>query len=485
MEFDKLEFACDIEQLQARFGGHFTCFVKVPGIDRQTLELGEIGWKGEQPTGRDVFRKTCDVPSGAGMVQINTGRWKDYFIVHRVDVKATFRPAAEKPGPLVPLVTAWMQTEFLPEGGRAFCGEKELESGHAYGTITPGKCRLRYSVPGRDDVFDQEAVLEPGLRYGFFVNLDSPFKWSQAGPEKMGHYPAAGLSLAPLPGGGWIAAWSTMQKKIMLCTTKDLGTWSEPAPAPFNSVFDNMTPTLHAGKDGTVWLAYFSTRLSLLDISRPEHRLWLTNTRDGKTWAPARPVEIAGPINNMPAGPAQMLEGPDGRCWIFWCQYTASAASFEDIRELVPLMLSGVPEGAGPTEASVALDADGLFHMGFASYEHGIGYTTSKDGATWSKVTFPVNKSSKFGVNHPRLIVGDGKVVVLFQCQGSWLLPIRAGAEPVDPDSGLRFAGIIVSLYGSRPYITKDGEVLLLAGSDTSWLLRARLKDLLALCEKD
>ena len=40
-------------------------------------------------------------------------------------------------------------------------------------------------------------------------------------------------------------------------------------------------------------------------------------------------------------------------------------------------------------------------------------------------------------------------------------------------------------LYGSSPLITKEGEVLLLAGADTSWLLRAKLKDLLALCEKD
>jgi hypothetical protein len=187
----------------------------------------------------------------------------------------------------------------------------------------------------------------------------------------------------------------------------------------------------------------------------------------------------------MPEGPPQMLEGPDGRCWIFWRQYAGSAALFDEIRELASVVLTGVPDGAGPTEAAVAADSDGLFHMAFASYEHGIGYTTSKDGATWSEVTFPVNKSPKFGVNHPRLIVGDGKVLVLFQCQGGWLLPIRPGGKPVDPDSGLRITGTVVSLYGSRPFITEDGEVLLLAGADTSWLLRAKLKDLLALCDKD
>ncbi|MCK4625106.1 MAG: hypothetical protein KAV00_07345 [Phycisphaerae bacterium] len=74
--------------------------------------------------------------------------------------------------------------------------------------------------------------------------------------------------------------------------------------------------------------------------------------------------------------------------------------------------------------------------------------------------------------------VTKGKTVLLYQdLRGAYALPFRFDGKPRRTGEGLKIAG---SLRGSRAIVTPDGEVLLLTGGYTSsWLLRAKLKDLL------
>jgi len=476
-EFASLEFACDIEQIKARHGGHFQCYVMTRGEHPARYGLGEIGWPADKAPGREVRKGAFKVPPGVSMVHVETGSWKGCFNIHSIEVAATFRPAAKDPPALAP--GAWMQTEALPPGGGLTCGDKQLRSERAYTDFAPGRYRLTYKVPGRADSFVADYLVQPGRRHGIFVNLDSPFGWAQAGPGRLSSHPPGRASIAPLPDGGYLAVWCAAGSRIMLSRTKDLTAWSKPQPAPFNSVFENICPATLTDADGTVHLAFFSKRISLMDTGTGGYRLWLTSTRDGRTWQRLRPVSVAGEISGSPLGGIHMFRGPDGEYRIFWRHYAAAGKSVADIRTLRAINISrGQLQLWNP---HVTAGENGLFHVVFDSFGQGIYHATSKDAENWSPPAALVEAKDGQSTRNPQLFLAKGKAALLYeQNDGAYLIRLRLGDKAQPPREGVKITNHVVPLSGSRATITPAGEVLLLAGGDTSWLLRAKLQDVLA-----
>ena len=480
-ELATLEFTCDIEQLKARHGGHFKCFVSTGGGRAAQLELGSIGWPNDKPTGREVFREKFEIPPGVKLVHIETGSWKGCFNIHSVEAKATFRPVTKDAEPLLPRKGAWVQTEMLPKGGKLTCGKKELGNEVAYSDFEPGRYRLRYDFPGRKDVFEADFLVEPGRRYGIFVNLDSPFTWVQAGPDRLNVHPPGRASIARLADGGYMATWCGSGNKIMVCSSKDLVNWAEPEATPFNSVFDNICPATITAQDGTVWLAFFSKRLSLTDTSTGGYQLWLTSTRDGQQWNRLKPVSI-GTVGGWPLGAVHMLQDLDGSYRIFWRNYSAQAKSLADIQELRPINVDLKREKQLHLwNPYVLADEKGLFHMVFDSFGTGIYHSTSKDGSNWAVPTALVVPETRQNIKNPQLILSKGKALLIYERNdGAYILPVRLGGAAAKLDKSLKITSHVIPLWGSRLRLTKDGDLLLLAGSDTTWLLRAKLKELFA-----
>jgi len=485
-EFATLEFACDIEQLEQRWGGQFTCYITVKGGSFTRKQLADIGWPRGKKLGREIIRGKADVPPGVELVYIRAGSSKGHFNVHTVEAKATFRPVTKDPPPVQ--VAGRVQTELLPKGGTLTCGNRTLGDQTAC-DLPPGKYVLRYEVPGRTDKFETGFVVEPGRRYGIFVNLDSPFRWTQAGPAGLYYQTYGRASISRLPDGTYLAIWCAEPSKIMLSRTKDLVRWTPPEAAAFNSIFENIAPAAIAAADGTVWVAFLSRRLSLRGSGSAGYRMFLTGTRDGRTWTPLRPVAL-GTDASSGMGGIHMLRAPDGRHWIFWRDRAAAAKSIADIRELSPIHMASADDqrsSAYVYNPHVTVDGKGLFHMVFDSVKEGahesprVCHSTSRDGTTWSAPTvilegFPPGNSAM-----PQLILAGGKAAVIYESRGAYLTPIRFDGPPVKAGRGVKIVGGPMGLHGSRATLTKKGEVLLLAGQDTSWLLRAKLKDLLAI----
>ncbi len=278
-----------------------------------------------------------------------------------------------------------------------------------------------------------------------------------------------------------MASWCAQGNKIMFSRTKDLLKWTEPEPLPFNSIFDNICPATITTQDGTVWLAYFSKRLSLMNTSTGGYRLWLTSTRDAKQWSRLKPVSI-GNVDGWPLGDVHMLQGPDGKYRIFWGNYSAQANSLADIQELRPINLDlKTPKQLHLKNPYVLADEQGLFHMVFDSFGSSIYHTTSKDAWNWAAPTALVLPDTRQTIESPQLILSKGKALLIYErSDGAYILPVSPGGAPAKLSQSIKITNHVIPLRGSRLSLTKNGDVLLLAGSDATWLLRAKLKDLLA-----
>jgi len=491
-EFDTLEFACDIEQLQLRFGGHFHCFVMTEGDPPARLSLGDIGWPNDKPLGREVREATFDVPPGARLVRIETGSAKGAFNVYSVDVNASFREATKDAKPLRAQVGGWIQTELYPKGGKLTCGERVLQSERAYADFKPGRYHVRYEVAGREETFETDLDLGPAARSGIFVNLDSPFRWTQAplvgvagfAPVRSGLEKSARTTLAQLPDRSWLAAFCAPDDKIGISRSKDLVTWEGAELPPFNSIFENLKPSLLAASDGTVWLLYLSKRLSLPDWSSAGYSLWLTSTRDGRTWTPLRAVSAPG-IGDMFTGP-QMLQRRDGTCWVFWHDCVASAKSFAEIRELGRFTLAQpAGEHVGVSAECVVEDDAALLHMVFTCNGHEVFHATSRDGLTWEATKRVLTLGPDAFLNHPKAVFQGSQAALFFSLSdGSYVVPLRLDGRMLTRKDCVKITNHVIPMEDSPPMLTKDGDVLLVVGKETPWLLRAKLKDLAELEER-
>ncbi|HUT61044.1 MAG TPA: hypothetical protein VNA25_24620, partial [Phycisphaerae bacterium] len=359
-EFAAIEFTLDLEMLKPHWGGYFRCRVPTGGPHGGRKDLGTIRWPGPEEVGRKTCRRSIEIPPGIEVVYVTTGSSKGNFTLHSIEAKATLRPARKDAPPV--LADSWVQTEALPAGGRFLCGDKDLRSEVAYRGFAPGQYRVSYELPGREAKGGFDFRVRPGEGWGIFINLDSPFRWTQAGPTDLGQMPPACTNLVRLPDKSYLALWCGYRRSIMLSRSKDLVSWSEPEPAPFNSLSDDVAPTACRTKDGTVWVGFLTKRMWLKDTGSGRFKLFITSTRDGKTWSRPRPTTLGG-VGGTPPNPAQILQHPDGTCWVFSRHQAASGKSFDRLREFTQMDLQIDPTKITPTHQHVTIDKKGDFHL--------------------------------------------------------------------------------------------------------------------------
>jgi len=255
----------------------------------------------------------------------------------------------------------------------------------------------------------------------------------------------------------------------------DGATWDAPWPLPLNSIFKNIAPALLADAEGTIWLAWFSNRLHLETLSSGGYRLFLASSRDGRTWSRPRPIRVH-PSGGWPMGGVQMLRDPQGRCRMFWRRYAGSADTVDGITELQSMDMP-VPEGRDVWNPHVSIDGQGRFHMVFDNFGRGLWYSTSDRGERWSKPVELLPEEEGGGISHGQLVIGGERVALIYETnKGAWLrrgslADLSALAEPV------KITHHVIPLSGARLHPAGDGEVALLAGQDTVWLLRGKIED--------
>jgi len=477
-EFASIEFACDIEQRNARFGGQFRCFVLADGRADQELELGYIGWP-HKDSGRAVVTKSFDVPPGACLVHIRVGTVEE-FRVRSVSAKAMFRPATKNPAPI--LADASIQTEFHPAGCRATWGTLVLQDGHPYHGLSPASNALKVLVPGRRDPVEIPLTVQAGRRYGAFFNVDSPFQCRQLDlvlSDRHSAYPSR-LSIQRLDPNGYIAIWCGSSDKLMAARSDDLIAWTNPEPLPLNSVFNNIEPATYRAPDGTIYLAYFSNRLSSHVTNTSGYHLWLTSTRDGRKWAPLRRVE-KGPMEGQPPTAPCMLTGPDGKQWLFWRDMAGSGKTLDEVAELANIQVANRTVNGRTVNlwnVNVVLDDQKRFHMVCDDFGDAICHLSSTDGWSWTQPQRLVVKTKDPGpdVHDAQLILSGDKAALIYS--GSLVAPVSFEAGVASVGEAVKITGVYSHLGGATAF-RRGEEVFFVAGGETTCLLRANLKDLL------
>jgi len=486
-EFETLQFTCDLEQTDPRYGGQFKCWARTMGEEAGTVDIGSIGWSVQRPAGREVIARTFDIPRGAGVVYIEAGIAPGKFKVHRVTARARFRPweeLAARPQGVQPKADVWMQSECLPPDGVLIRNGERIQPGTATSGMRPGRYAFTYRSPDSPETFRCEVDFAPAGHYGLFINLDSPFRWTLTDLRGFAEHPPSRASLVRLPDGRWLAAYGSRDSKVLLSTSADGAKWEKPWPLPHGSIGDRVEPTLHLDSKGTLWLAYFDNRLAWPTASTSGYQLWLASSRDGREWSRPRPVLVArqgaraafwrefGSAVAWPCGAAQLLEGPDGRHWLFWRGYLACAETPETLRELRPIPFEG---GAQPDVRSthVAIDPAGRLHMVLHTGGEGICYSASADGRQWSAPQALGIEARGVQLSGAQLILDGAHAALLYgTSHGAWLC--RGAVEPAPKFAPpVKISNHVIPLCGSRACITRDGQVALLVGKDSAWLLRA------------
>ncbi|MBM4033476.1 MAG: hypothetical protein FJ291_17070 [Planctomycetes bacterium] len=491
-EFATLDFACDIEQTDPRFGGQLSCWAPTKPDGTGRAHIGSVGWA-QKPPGRAVVSQAFEVPPGADLVYVEAGISPGKFRTHRVTAKATFRPwedLATRKTPVRPKANAWVQTECLPAGGILRRDGEAIEAGNALRYPVPGRYTFTYTAPAHPETRTCELALATDGRYGLFINLDSPFRWKLTDLRGFAQHPPARASLVRLADRRWLAAYGSREKKVLLSTSADGAKWDKPWQLPHTSIGDSIEPTLHLSRDGTLWLAYFNNRLDWPPWSTGGYQLWLTSSRDGRDWSRPRPVLVTvptirvafwrefGTIGGSPCGAAEFIEGPNGRHWLFWRTYVASADTPEGIREFQPIQF----EGGGKLDSRTvhpAIDSAGRLHVVFNSWREGLCYSTSPDGQKWSAPA-PLDVAKPGGMFEGAQLILDGpRAALLYEAlNGTWLC--RGVLDPAPKfDPPVKITNHPIPARGSRACVTPDGQVTILTGDDTIWLLQA---DRNALC---
>jgi tetratricopeptide (TPR) repeat protein len=475
-EFASIEFACDIEQSSVRLGGQFRCFLYANEQTDTWTTLGEIGWPGKEP-GRAVVAKSFNIPAGAGLVHFRVCNIKE-LTVHSVSAKATLRPATKDPAPI--LSDASIQAEFHPANCHATWGTLVLQDGRAYHGLRPASNALKVMVPGRKDPVEIPLTVQAGRRYGAFFNVDSPFQCRQLDLVLSDSGATSRLSIQRLDPHGYIAIWCGSGHRLMAARSTDLVTWTTPQPLPFNSVFDNIEPATYRAPDGTIYLAYFSNRLSPHVTNTSGYHLWLTSTRDGRKWAPLRRVE-KGPMEGQPPTAPCMLTGPDGKQWLFWRDMAGSGKTLDEIAELTQIQVANRTVNGITVNlwnVNVVLDDQKRFHMVCDDFGDAICHLSSTDGWSWTQPQRLVVKTKDPGpdVHDAQLILSGDKAALIYS--GSLVAPVSFEAGKVSVGEAVKFTGVYSYLGGATAF-RRGEEVFFVAGSETTCLLRANLKDLL------
>ena len=478
-QFATLTLDCDIEQIKPRHGGHCDVWALAGGDAARRVNIGGVGWPADQP-GRQVVSRTMDVPPGVDAVHMRAGSWKGAFNVHSVAVAATFRLRDDEEAGATPVL--WIQNECLPKGGQLIANGNNLRNDVAQSNLTPGPYVYEYRHPERERVIRREVLLQPGARYGLFINLDSPFDWRLTDLRGPGHLYGSDASLARLADGRWIAAWPA--GAIRVATSEDLIDWKPLPDLPdaglYGTQFNCHHPSIFVDRDGVIWLAYFSNRLDVDRLSTAGYRMYLCHSRDGRTWSSPRPI---GPeqLGGWPAGTISMRAGPDGHVWLFWRGQYARGRTPDQISQFEPLPAPlTVRQRQHAWNPSASFDDAGRLHLVWNDFSKGLRYVRREPDGTWTAPLNLLDPQASQYAKHPHLLTrGDRVALIYSNNQGAYLLGGKLVNGEPEFNEPIKIANHVVPRWNRTMHLTDNGQAILMCGDDTVWLLRASLDDLL------
>ncbi|HEY1375315.1 MAG TPA: hypothetical protein VGF55_00890, partial [Gemmataceae bacterium] len=301
------------------------------------------------------------------------------------------------------------------------------------------------------------------------ADADSPFEWVPTNLGDFGLGPVSVRDFARLPDGRWVAAL-TAGPRLFTATSRDLVTWDRPRSLPASTVGNNLDPAITVDDAGTVWVAWFSNRLSLEPQGSGGYTLWLAHSADLAAWAPPRAV-AADTGSGWPLGTLHWLRvGRDFR--LSWRAAAATAPAPARITRLKPIAIPSDKQ-AWLLDPHVSRDAAGRLHMVVNDALRGIVYATSGDGTAWSEPRFLVRKppNSPFG-GEPHLFIDGDRAALI--CQDGTAASVRHGKLADLPALSPPIA--IGQVSGTRWHRVGE-QVVGFAGGEWPCLLRAKAAD--------
>lgn len=482
-EFESLEFTCDIEQFEPQYGGQFDCWALVGEEGKSRKGIGYIFWPTGKPVGRDNVTKKFPIEPGTGLVHFSAGTWKGKFKVHSVQVTATFRPRAKDlPAAAKPIPGFSFHTEFLPKGGTITINGQPYGNETTTHNVQPGPALLEYAHPQLKEPCKFSLDLKPGASYSLFVNLDSPLTGELTNLRGFHAQYGPCTNIVPMKDGRWLAAWAG-SGGLKFASSGDLVTWSEPTGTSdsqlFNENYTCLSPTLHADKEGTLWVVYFSNQLDIDQLNTGGYRMFLRSSKDGREWSAPRPLKM--PLDGWPPGNVQLLTGPNGKTWMFYrLQYAVadSPAGISDFQNLdVPVTEVQRSHARNP---HATFDAAGRLHLVWDHFGQTMYYAQRNAEGRWSEPLDIAEKGPNQRASHPQLLLRDDKIALIYTVNQSAHLR-RGELQDGSPRLGepLKLAPHTAQLISALPLLTADDRVVFLTGANTVWKQTGSVKAIL------
>lgn len=143
----------------------------------------------------------------------------------------------------------------------------------------------------------------------------------------------------------------------------------------------------------------------------------------------------------------------------------------------------------------MSVDAEGKFHLVFND-RRGICHAASGDGRKWTTPQVLHEAKTSFGPEFPQLIhTPNGAVLLYSTSKGEFVKPVDltdlpSANQPGKPaattapdeagaDGSIKITNHVIPICSSQVGLTEDGKVFCFVGQDTTWLLRADVKDLM------
>ena len=479
-EFESLEFACDVEQLELRYGGQFDCWAMVGEQGNKRKGIGYMSWPSGKPVGRDKVTQKFAIEPGTGLVHFSAGTWKDKFKVHGVKVIATFRPRAKDVAAAAkPIPGFTFHTEFLPKGGAITLGGQPYGNETTSHNVTPGRRVLEYSHPKLKEPHQFTLDLLPGANYSLFLNLDSPLAGELTNLRGFHSTYGPSANVVKLRDGRSLVAWC--DGGLRFSTSDDLVTWSKPTATSdselFNENYNCLCPTLYVDKAGTIWVAYYSNQLDIDQLNTGGYRLFLRHSKDGHEWSAARPLKLA--LSGWPPGNVQLLDGPDDKTWMLCRMQYAMADSPAEIAEFkdleVPVTSQQRSHARNP---QATLDVAGRVHLVWDHFGQMLYYSRRDVEGHWCEPIEIAEKGQQ--ASNPQLLIRNDQLALIYDANRSAFLrrgTLREGVLKFGQP--LKIAPHTAPLLSTAPLVTTDGRVIFLCGQDTVWKQAGSLQALL------
>jgi tetratricopeptide (TPR) repeat protein len=251
--------------------------------------------------------------------------------------------------------------------------------------------------------------------------VEAPFR---AIATNLGSYdlgPLAVSDLVRLEDGRWWAVISA-GPRLYTAFSRDLVMWEAPRLVPMHPLANNIEPAVTRENDGTLWLTWFANPFSLQPRGSGGYQLWISSTRDGRTWTPVRTIACDSG-SGWPPGKLHWLKMADGRFRLSWRAVAATGESPSAIRTLSALGIKPFEPG-WPMDPWVLQGDGGALKMVYQENTKGLAYAASADGMAWSDPELIVRTvPNRTTPGAPQLFGGKDGLAIFYQHDGvSWTI---------------------------------------------------------------